>query len=81
MSTRPIRPYCQPDISDTPKELPYFLVDLRVKVYYSQDKELKLKHKSTTLSFANKVKENPNILFESKNYEENCVNSCEENYQ
>ena len=67
--SRPIRPYCQPDKSDPLKELPYFLDDLRVKVHYSKDKELKVKHQTTALAFATKVKEHSKILFESKNYE------------
>ena len=63
------------------KELPYFLDDLRVKVHYSKDKELKVKHRTTALAFATKVKEHPKILFESKNYEETFMNFCEENDQ
>ena len=79
--SRPIRPYCQPDRSDPLKELPYFLDDLRVKVYFSQNKELKVRHRSIALAFANQVKKDPDILFKSKNYEETFTNFCDENDQ
>ena len=62
--------YCQPDRRDPLKELPYFLDDLRIKVYFSQNKELKVKHRSIAIAFANQVKKDPDILFKSKNYEE-----------
>jgi hypothetical protein len=76
--SRPIRPFCQPDRNDKLKELPYFIHDLRVKVHYQSDKDFKVRHRITELSFANAMKENPDILFKSKNYEETLVNFCEE---
>ena len=81
MPSRPIRPYCQSDRSDQLKELPYFLDDLRRKVYFSHNKELKVKHKTIALAFANQVKKHPDILFKSKNYEETFTNFCDENDQ
>ena len=77
-STRPVRPFCQPDKSDPLRELPYFIDDLKVKVHYSNDKTLKVKHRSTALAFTNHVKKHPEILYESKNYNETFVNFCEE---
>jgi hypothetical protein len=51
---------------------------LRIKVHYQSDKDLKVRHRKTELSFANSVKENPDILYKSKNYEETFMNFCEE---
>ena len=79
--SRPIRPNCQPDRSDPLKELPYFLDDLRRKVYFSPNKELKVKHRTIALAFANQVKKHPEILFKCKNYEETITNFCDENDQ
>ena len=50
-------------------------------MHYSKDKELKVKHRNTALAFANKVKEHPKILLESKNYDETFMNFCEEKDQ
>ena len=67
---RPIRPFCQPEPNDPLKELPYFIYDLKRKVYFSDNKDLKSKHKAIAKAFADKVKEETKILYKSKNYEE-----------
>ena len=77
-STRPVRPFCQPDRSDPLKELPYFIDDLRVKVHYTNNKDFRVKHRITALAFANLMKKHPEILYESKNYKETFVNFCDE---
>jgi hypothetical protein len=50
-------------------------------VHFHSDKEFKVRHRTTELSFANAVKKNPDILFKSKNYEETFLNFSEENYK
>ena len=74
-----IRPFCRPDRNDKLKELPYFIQDLRLKVHFHSDKEFKVRLRTTELSFANAMKENPDILFKSENYEETFLNFSEEN--
>ena len=75
---RPIRPYCQRDKKDPLKELPYFVEDLRRKVYFCDDKDLKLQHKAVVKAFADKVKTEPKILYNSQNYEETFLSFCPE---
>ena len=76
--TRPIRPFCTPEEDDPLKELNYFIDDLIVKVRYSDNKLLKSKHKSILIAFDKKMREEPTILFKSKNYEETFLNLCPE---
>jgi hypothetical protein len=45
------------------------------------NKELKVKHQTIALAFADKVKEHPPKKFESKNYDRTFMNFCEENDQ
>ena len=71
----PIRPFCQQDKSDP---LPYFIDDLRVNVHFSNNKDFKVRHRSTALAFANQMKKHLDILFESKNYEDTFVNFSDE---
>ena len=78
MPSRPIHPLCQPKRNDKLKELPYFIHDLRVKVHYQSDKDFKVRHTTTELSFANAMKENPDILFKAKNSEKTVADFCEE---
>ena len=73
---RPVRPFCPPDKSDPLKELPLFLHDLRFKVHLNAPKEFKVKHKTTAETFASKVKENPEVIFKSTNYEETFIDFC-----
>ena len=47
-----------------------------MKVRFSDEKLLKAKHKAIVIAFAKKVKEDPKILFRSKNYEETYLNMC-----
>ena len=75
---RPIRPFCEPDKNEPLKELPYFIENLRRQVYFSDDKESKVKHKAIVKAFAEEVKKEPNILFKSKNYEETFLLHCPE---
>ena len=69
--TRPMRPFCKPEEDDQLKELDYFIDDLRVKVRFSDDKLLKVKHKAIVIAFAEKMMKDPEILYKSKNYEKN----------
>ena len=68
--TRPIRPFCTPEEDDPLKELNYFIDDLQVKVRFSDEKPLKKKHRAIMIAFDKKMKEESQILFQSKNYEE-----------
>jgi hypothetical protein len=43
------------------------------------DFKFKVRHRTTEHSFANAMKENPDILLKSKNYEETFVKFSEEN--
>ena len=74
--TRPMRPFCKPDEDDQLKELDYFIDDLRVKVRFSDDKLLKVKHKAIVIAFAEKMKKDPEILYKSKNYEKTFLSLC-----
>ena len=74
--TRPIRPFCTPEEDDPLKELNYFIDDLHMKVRFSDEKPLKKKHRAIMIAFDKKIKEEPHILFRSKNYEETFLNLC-----
>ena len=52
-----------------------------MKVYFIQNKELKVKHRAIALAIADQVKKHPEILFNFKNYEETFTNFCDENDQ
>ena len=76
--SRPVRPFCQPDKRDPLKELHYFIDDLRLKVHFVGEKDFKVKHKKIVIAFAAHAKDNPDLLFNYKNYEETFINFCEE---
>ena len=71
-------PFCPPEKSYPLKEFPLFLHDLRFKVDVNASKDFKVKHRTTAKSFASKVKENPDVIFKSTNYEETFIDFCEE---
>ena len=59
-------------------ELPLFLHDLRFKVHVNATKEFKKKHNETVKVFATKMKENPEIILRSRNYEQTFIDFSED---
>ena len=45
---------------------------------FHSDKDFKVRHRTTDISFPNAMNENPDILLKSKTYEETFVNFSEE---
>ena len=76
--SRPVRPFCPPDKNDPLRELPYFIDDLSLKVHVMREKGLKVKHKKIVTAFSVHAKDNPELLFHSKNYEETFMNFLDE---
>ena len=75
---RPVRPFCPPDKVNPLHELPLFLHDLGFKVHVNATKEFKKKHNETVKVFATKMKENPEIILRSQNYEQTFIDFSED---
>ena len=75
---RPVRPFCPPDKMNPLSQLPSFLEDLRFKVHVNAPKDFKVKHAELVKTFRNEMKEKPQIIFKSDNYEQTFLDFCED---
>ena len=74
--------FCEPEESDPLKEIPYFIDDIRRKVFFSDDqKEVETEKQKKRLIikvFEDEMKKEPKTLYKSKNYKDTFIYVCSE---